>query len=192
MRRPVLTVMAALLLTQTACYGHFRLTTKLWQFNRGVSTNKFVQELVFLGLIIIPAYELAALGDMLIFNTIEFWGGQNPVSADAGGGELPPERLVQLPDGSTLRLAWISEGVMEIEHDGEVQVVRRTEDGLALFDATGIEKARATSFGDGALIEKAGDSRFYAASELEAAGADPVAIASWAGVQREPLCLASR
>lgn len=62
----------------SGCYGPFRLTTKLHQWNGNVSNKKFVNELVFLGLCILPAYGLCTLGDVLIFNSIEFWGGQNP------------------------------------------------------------------------------------------------------------------
>ena len=71
----------------SGCYGPFRLTTKLHQWNGNVSNKKFVNELVFLGLCILPAYELCCLGDVLIFNSIEFWGGQNPVAMKAGDVE---------------------------------------------------------------------------------------------------------
>ena len=40
-----------------------------------------------MGLCILPAYELCCLGDVLIFNSIEFWGGQNPVAMKAGDVE---------------------------------------------------------------------------------------------------------
>jgi hypothetical protein len=31
-------------------------------------------------LTIIPVYGIAYLGDIIIFNSIEFWGGENPIS----------------------------------------------------------------------------------------------------------------
>ncbi len=71
----------------TGCYGSFSLTSKLHNWNGQVSNAKFVNELVFLGLCILPAYELCCLGDALIFNSIEFWGGQNPVAMKAGDVE---------------------------------------------------------------------------------------------------------
>ena len=74
----------------TGCYGSFSLTSKLHNWNgqvSNVSNKKFVNELVFLGLCILPAYELCCLGDALIFNSIEFWGGQNPVAMKAGDVE---------------------------------------------------------------------------------------------------------
>ena len=71
----------------TGCYGSFSLTSKLYNWNGQVSNQKFVNELVFLGLCILPAYELCTLGDALIFNSIEFWGGQNPITMKAGDVE---------------------------------------------------------------------------------------------------------
>lgn len=68
----------------TGCYGPFRLTSKLHDWNGQVSDKKFVNELVFLGLCILPAYELCVLGDGLIFNSIEFWGGNNPIAMQEG------------------------------------------------------------------------------------------------------------
>ena len=45
----------------SGCYGPFRLTTKLHQWNGNVSNKKFVNELVFLGLCILPAYGLSMI-----------------------------------------------------------------------------------------------------------------------------------
>ena len=69
------------------CYGPFRLTSKLHHWNGQVSQKKFVNELVFLGMCIIPAYEICILGDGLIFNSIEWWGGRNPISMKDGQQE---------------------------------------------------------------------------------------------------------
>ena len=66
------------------CYGPFRLTSKLHHWNGQVSQKKFVNGLVFLGMCIIPAYEICILGDGLIFNSIEWWGGRNPISMKDG------------------------------------------------------------------------------------------------------------
>ena len=68
-------------------YGPFRLTSKLHHWNGQVSQKKFVNELVFLGMCIIPAYEICILGDGLIFNSIEWWGGRNPISMKDGQQE---------------------------------------------------------------------------------------------------------
>src|SRR5690242_1708980 len=73
---------AAMLLTFTAgCFGSWNLTRKLWSWNKSVSPNKWVQWFVFLALVIIPVYEICGgLGDTLIFNSVEFWTGSNPIT----------------------------------------------------------------------------------------------------------------
>jgi hypothetical protein len=73
----------------TGCFGSFGATTALWKFNKGVSDNRWLQWLVFLGLSILPVYELFVLGDVIVINTIEFYTGKNPIGASAqnlGGG----------------------------------------------------------------------------------------------------------
>lgn len=70
----------ALAVMLSGCYGPFRLTQKLYDWNGKVGT-KWANELVFLGLNVIPVYGFALLADGIVFNSIEFWGGQNPVSA---------------------------------------------------------------------------------------------------------------
>lgn len=63
----------------SSCVGSFTLFNKVANWNRGVST-KFVNELVFLALNIIPVYEIVGLADALVINSIEFWSGSNPLA----------------------------------------------------------------------------------------------------------------
>ncbi len=62
------------------CYGPFRLTRKLHQWNGEVG-SKWANEVVFIVLVWTPVYGLATLGDALIFNSIEFWTGENPIDS---------------------------------------------------------------------------------------------------------------
>ncbi len=64
----------------TSCIGSFALTNKLLSWNQQVG-NKFVNELVFFAFWILPVYEVSALADILVLNSIEFWSGDNPVAA---------------------------------------------------------------------------------------------------------------
>jgi hypothetical protein len=70
-------------LLAASCFGPFHAVRRVHAWNADVSDNKWGQELVFLVISIIPVYGIAALGDVLIFNSIEFWGGENPVDAPA-------------------------------------------------------------------------------------------------------------
>lgn len=84
MKKTILNVAVVLTLlgsfTLTSCIGSFALTNKLLGWNRQIGP-KFVNELVFVAFWILPVYEVSALADVLVINTIEFWSGRNPVSA---------------------------------------------------------------------------------------------------------------
>ena len=51
------------------------------------SDSKFVNNLVFWALNIVPVYGLFFLGDAIIFNVIEFWSGSNPIAMNEGDME---------------------------------------------------------------------------------------------------------
>lgn len=63
-----------------SCIGSFTLTNKLLAWNKQIS-NKFVNELVFFAFWVLPVYEVAALADVVVLNSIEFWSGENPVAS---------------------------------------------------------------------------------------------------------------
>lgn len=63
----------------TSCIGSFSLTNKLLGWNRNLG-SKFVNELVFLCLWILPVYEISGLADLIVLNTIEFWSGNSPIA----------------------------------------------------------------------------------------------------------------
>lgn len=63
-----------------SCIGSFSLTNSVLQWNKKVS-SKAVNELVFITFWILPVYEVTAIADLLVLNSIEFWSGSNPVSA---------------------------------------------------------------------------------------------------------------
>lgn len=64
----------------SSCIGSFSLTNKVMAWNRNIG-NKFVNELVFFAFWILPVYEVTALADVLVINSIEFWSGENPMTA---------------------------------------------------------------------------------------------------------------
>ena len=86
MKKRSLTLLVATTLASSvlfsSCIGSFGLTNKLLDWNKNID-SKFVNELVFIAFWIVPVYEISALADVLVLNSIEFWSGSNPV-ADAG------------------------------------------------------------------------------------------------------------
>lgn len=67
-------------MTFTSCIGSFAAFHKVLEWNQGVG-DKWVNELVFICLNIVPVYSVAITFDTLILNTIEFWTGSNPMQA---------------------------------------------------------------------------------------------------------------
>lgn len=89
LKRSVLALMlGSVVITQTGCFGEFALVKKVYNWNDGVSDNKFVKSLVFWVLNIIPIYGIAGLLDAVIFNLIEFWSGSNPIAMNEGDYEM--------------------------------------------------------------------------------------------------------
>ncbi|MDE6522727.1 MAG: DUF3332 domain-containing protein [Muribaculaceae bacterium] len=82
MKKVFLSVALAALICSslTSCMGKFALTRNLYAWNDQVS-NKFVNEIVFVAFWILPVYEVCGLADLLVLNTIEFWSGDNPMTA---------------------------------------------------------------------------------------------------------------
>lgn len=131
-------------LAGAGCFGSFNLTRKIYDINRSVSPEPWVREIVFLAFAIAPVYGFAMLIDAVILNTVEFWGGRNPV-------------LVHDGDSQTFETA-----------QGRATLTRRSADLLEveLRSAQGFERrfVLARESGgfaarelDGSLIARAGD-----------------------------------
>ncbi|MDY5826840.1 MAG: DUF3332 domain-containing protein [Candidatus Limisoma sp.] len=108
---PVCAIVLASSLLFTSCIGSFKMTNKVLAWNSQIS-NKFVNELVFFGLWVLPVYEISALADMLVINSIEFWSGSNPIAQG--------QKTIEDDNGRYL-LAWDETGyTITNESTGEV------------------------------------------------------------------------
>lgn len=108
----------ALSLLQAGCYGQFALTRTVHRWNGRATDNRFVNSLLTWAMIIVPVYPLATVADFLIFNTVEFWSGKNPVALEetSRGAKLTYEghQYLYRPDGEN-RLIVERDGV-EVAH----------------------------------------------------------------------------
>ena len=119
--------LTAMLLTATilfsSCIGSFRLTNNIKDWNEGLG-DKFVNELVFIALHIVPIYEIAIFIDGVVLNSIEFWTGENVV---AEPGET---RIVKNSQGQDVQVTALENGytisngetAMNLLFDAENQV----------------------------------------------------------------------
>ncbi len=109
-------MLAVMMATAGGCYGSFELVKKVHKFN-GTLGNKFVNELGFLVMNIVPVYSVAAFVDAVLLNSIEFWTGKNP-STSSNDVVLPLDATASL----TLRGA-----------DGTVLFTSKTESGVVQY-----------------------------------------------------------
>lgn len=72
--------LAACLLFSPGCIGPGNATAHLAKWNVSFE-GKWSQEGIFI--VCFPAYIVTALGDMLFFNSIQWWSGTNPISRPA-------------------------------------------------------------------------------------------------------------
>ncbi|MCB9916034.1 MAG: DUF3332 family protein [Planctomycetes bacterium] len=79
MKKVLLASLLALGVSTTSCLGPDNTYHSIKNWNAELSEQDWVNEIVFLGLNIIPVYGIAQFLDILIFNTIGYWG-DNPIS----------------------------------------------------------------------------------------------------------------
>lgn len=108
----------------SGCYGGFQLTKALYKFNGEVKlgedpkANRVAQSAVMILLVIIPVYQLAALADAVIINSIEFWTGKNPMAAGAEpvvrtvsrGSERYVQTFVHTASAKEMRIEYFKQG----------------------------------------------------------------------------------
>lgn len=100
MKKSVISACLAIAVLCTSCLGSFRAFNGLKDWNHQVSSNKFVNNLVFWVLWIVPVYGIFMLGDLIIFNTIEFWSGSNPIAMKPG----EKETQIVVDNGNTFKM----------------------------------------------------------------------------------------
>jgi hypothetical protein len=119
------------MISTAGCYGSFELTKKVYKWNGRIG-DKWINEVAFLALNIVPVYGISAAIDGLILNSIEFWTGKNPVlSATETSIEITK-------DGMALRVTATDEGAIVTDASGTVLARSvRTADGVAVYDGQG-------------------------------------------------------
>ncbi len=70
-------LLVALPLAMTGCFGSFAGAKKVHTWNTDIHDSKWVQEAVFIPAIV--GYTLFGVADTIVFNSIEFWTGNNPM-----------------------------------------------------------------------------------------------------------------
>jgi hypothetical protein len=168
-------VLACFMTVSTACYGPFNLTKNVYHWNSGLKgsgevSDKWMKEFVFFGMIIVPVYMFSALLDGFIFNSIQFWSGDNPVKA------------------SDLNL----DGITKTAVLGETTIrwTQTDEGALVTYERHGIVERRATIISSGAgyrLIDESGivlaEAEYEADGSVSVLDRDCRVVQRWTGDQ---------
>ena len=156
----------------SSCIGSFKLWNGLREWNQGIG-NKFVNELVFIALNIVPVYGVAYFADVVVLNTIEFWSGSNPVASNEvkevkgeNGNYLVASNengytITNKEDNQSLNLVYNKENKSwnAVTESENFELVKMNDDGTATInmqngtsmtvtpDSEGIASVRAASMG---------------------------------------------
>jgi hypothetical protein len=63
------------------CLGPNNLHDSIRNWNAEAAEEDWIKETIFLTMMIVPIYPVAYLSDILIFNTVAYWSGKNPIAA---------------------------------------------------------------------------------------------------------------
>ena len=139
MKKAVSCLMAGAVILAAGCTGPFALTQKVhtWQTS---FEDKWVDEAAFLGCVIFPVYSIAALGDTIIFNSVEFWTGENPLCASLS------------EDGQDVQMTSREDGSILIESNSGSCILEKDASGVSALDADGNVLYTATTQGDQVLV----------------------------------------
>lgn len=87
-RASAITILSAVLLTSTGCFGTFPLTRTVYRENKEISDVEFHQTLAFWAMTLTLVYPGAMISDVIVMNTIEFWQPE-PADWEAEGAFMP-------------------------------------------------------------------------------------------------------
>jgi len=164
----------------SGCFGPFNLTRRLYNWNEQVG-QKWEREIAFLLLALTPVYFATTLADAIVFNSMEFWTGSNPVDPPTSSrrrSSLPNTRhLVRgdeavkmsrydAPGYRALTLEFFQAGVP----NGGLQFERRDGQPTVARDVEGRVLFRAQTLLDGSVLVSDSMGRevaLYSADQVE-------------------------
>ena len=137
-------ILLSMCVIMSSCIGSFSLTNKLKDWNSTIG-NKFVNELVFVCMHIVPVYEVAIFADAVVLNSIEFWTGNSALSGKVGDTKVVKnskgdditvtvqENGYKLSDGETAMNFIFDEAdnSWSVEYNNQINKLMSIEDGNA-------------------------------------------------------------
>lgn len=151
------TALLSVMTMSTACYGPFNLTKNVYHWNSNIKGNgqindKWMKEIVFFGMLIVPAYMFSALLDTFVFNSMHFWTGESPLKASDTGRD---DAKVATVGDTTIRWTQSNDGAtVTYERQGVLQrraTIVSQATGYRLVDDDGNVLSEATYDIDGGV-----------------------------------------
>ena len=125
----------------TGCIGTNAVTAAVRKGNLSVVKNRWGREGVFLGLNIFWVYRVCAAADLLIFNSIEFWSGENVVNGKSALANMPMDQVHEI-FGDDVHMAEVDR-----LNDTEARMSLGFENGdRVTFDVTRIDEDYCVSY----------------------------------------------
>jgi hypothetical protein len=93
---PVALATTVSILLSTGCMGHMGVTQNVKKGNLSMTENRWGREGIFIGFSVFWVYRVSALLDLVVFNSIEFWTGENPITKQAALVNIPQETLKKI------------------------------------------------------------------------------------------------
>jgi len=137
-------IVLLIFITLTGCMGQNGLTEKATKFNLSVVENRYGREGVFICMV--PAYIICSICDLLVFNSIEFWSGTNPLN---GKSALVDTKLIDVPRDVVENMGFKEILAAQIErlNENEAKLYIAFENGdRATFDVTREDKIYTVSY----------------------------------------------
>ena len=121
-------------LSTVGCFGKFELTSKIYRYNRDFNEDKWMNEILFLVLSFF--YGGAIVLDAILFNSLEFWTGKNPVTASNGA-----TKVITDADGRVITMTRVDTDTISVsvESDGTRRdlVLVREDRAISAWDLNG-------------------------------------------------------
>lgn len=138
MKKAMFLTVAALILgsATTGCIGKsntFCLFNGVLKWNKTASDNEWINELIFLGLNIIPVYGISLFADVIVFNSIDFWTGDNPMKglvSNVEGTDEQGNAYAIVPNGNGTATLTYKDQVCTLTRNGDAVAV--SKDGVYL------------------------------------------------------------
>ena len=114
----------------TGCTGSFNLTRKVYHWHRSQS-DKWADEFGFLVCALLPIYGISTFADAIVFNSIEFWTGKNPVEMTSVETNIKHVKngdaeatISYNPDNQQLTIASAGKPTVTVEKQGNMVVTK--------------------------------------------------------------------